>query len=281
MNVNAEITGRLRQLLNEVSDGNDAEVLSIHSPIRPGLEDVVRNIVHHHVKKQPIIAIILETPGGHVEVVERMVGAIRHHYEEVWFLILGRAMSAGTVFAMSGDRIYMDYHSCLGPIDPQIERDGKLIPGLAYINKFNELRELSKEGKLTPADYALIEKFDPGELEQFSRARDLSVELLERWLSKYKFKDWMKDGKEVTDSIKQKRAKEIGEVLSDMNHWKSHGRGIRKETLEGKEIDLRINDLDEVKKQQSLQNYFNLLRDYMGANRYNTCVQTVQNAFFH
>ena len=66
---------------------------------------------------------ILDTPGGVVEVVERMVTALRHVYRDLAVIVPDRAMSAGTIFALSADRIMMDHLSSLGPIDPQIERD--------------------------------------------------------------------------------------------------------------------------------------------------------------
>ena len=64
--------------------------------------------------KRPKITVVLDTVGGIVEVVERIVSIIRHHYDEVDFLIPDKAMSAGTVFVMAGDRIFMSYFSCLG-----------------------------------------------------------------------------------------------------------------------------------------------------------------------
>jgi len=87
-------------------------------------------------EKRMAITIILDTSGGIVEVVERMVNTIRDRYKEVIFIIPDKAMSAGTVFAMSGDRILMSQFSCLGPIDPQIVRDGRLIPALSYLIQF-------------------------------------------------------------------------------------------------------------------------------------------------
>ena len=71
--------------------------------------------------------------------VERMVNTIRHHYAEVYFVVPDRAMSAGTIFAMSGDKIFMSYFSVLGPIDPQIEKDGRLVPALSYLSRFQRL----------------------------------------------------------------------------------------------------------------------------------------------
>ena len=50
-----------------------------------------------------------------------MVATLRSNYGDVTVIVPDRAMSAGTIFALSADRIMMDYFSCLGPIDPQIE----------------------------------------------------------------------------------------------------------------------------------------------------------------
>lgn len=54
-------------------------------------------------KERPdILTIILDTGGGLVDSVERTVGIIRQHYRQVDFIIPDKAMSAGTVFALSG-----------------------------------------------------------------------------------------------------------------------------------------------------------------------------------
>ena len=92
-------------------------------------------------------------------------------------------MSAGTVFALSADRIMMDYFSRLGPIDPQIVKDDKLVPAHAYLNQYTKLNEKVEKGQLTTAEYAMLGKLDLGELYQFEQASELSIELLVEWLS--------------------------------------------------------------------------------------------------
>lgn len=43
---------------------------------------------------------------------------------------------------MSGDSIYMDYFSVLGPIDPQVQnKEGKWVAALGYLDKVNEYIE--------------------------------------------------------------------------------------------------------------------------------------------
>src|SRR2546426_562471 len=119
------IKNQLDDLQVQLESELKADLMTIVSPILPGLEMRVRYALEEKKKKKKreSLAVILDTGGGVVEVVERMVDSIRTHYpDDVKFIIPNRAMSAGTVFAMSGDDIMMDYFSCLGPIDPQIEK---------------------------------------------------------------------------------------------------------------------------------------------------------------
>ena len=62
--------------------------------------------------------VFLNTPGGNAEIVEKLVEIIRFHYKELYFVVPDEAMSAGTIFCLAGDKIFMDYSSSLGPIDP-------------------------------------------------------------------------------------------------------------------------------------------------------------------
>ena len=147
-----------RQQLNEhlasIERALDADLLTIITPILSGL----KNAVEMFKERRARISVILETPGGIVEVVERMVHVIRHHYLEVYFVVPDHALAAGTGFVIAGDQIFMNYFSCLGPIDPQIEKDGKLVPALSYLNQFQRLSEKADNGTLNTAEFALLNK---------------------------------------------------------------------------------------------------------------------------
>ena len=251
--------------IGKLFEGSD--VMAIFGPIIPGLEIEVRNAVKSFEDHNSSLVIVLDTIGGIVEVVERMVNVIRTHYNKVAFIVPNRAMSAGTVFVMSGDRILMDFFSCLGPIDPQLDRgDGGLIPALAYLNQYERLIKKSKCQDLTTAEVVLLNKLDLGELYKFEQAKELSMELLIEWLSQYKFKDWKKTEirkKLVTPEMRRKRAKKIAKKLSDNNHWHSHGRGIHMKILID-ELNLKIEDYSEIPELDSLvRAYYNLLKDYI------------------
>ncbi len=208
-------------------------------------------------------------PGQHcIEVVHRIVATLRKHYKLVDFIVPNYAYSAGTVLAMSGDAIHMDYYSRLGPIDPQIESDrGRGISALGYLERYNDLLEKAKKGDITTAEVQLmIHGFDQGELYAWEQARELSITLLKEWLVLYKFKNWEKTRthkKPVTEAVKKKRAEEIARNLNDTKKWHTHGHGIAMEVLD-RDLDVQIDDFEkDPLRRNAIKVYHDLFSDYM------------------
>ena len=69
-------TKSLNTYLGKLEEILDADVLTIFSSIMPGLENIVKHVVELFPKRRSRIAIVLDTPGGILEVVERMVDVI-------------------------------------------------------------------------------------------------------------------------------------------------------------------------------------------------------------
>jgi Serine dehydrogenase proteinase len=259
------VRGQLDCYLKKIEDSLQADALSYFGPIVFGADAVLRNAIEAFKEHKPRLVVVLDTPGGVVEVVERMVDTMRHFYGEVVFIVPDRAMSAGTILALSGDSIMMDYYSLLGPIDPQLEKDNKLVPALGYLAQYERMIERSKEGKLTTAEIALLQKLDLGELQQFEEARALSVDLLKKWLVVYKFKDWKTSnstGKAVDAEYKTQRAEEIATALSEPGRWHSHARGIPMDVLRN-DLRLKIDDLEGQEVHRSIRDYFGVASDYI------------------
>ena len=150
---------------------------------------------------------------------------------------------------MSGDKIYMDYASSLGPIDPQVPTPdtGEFVPALGYLDK---VQEITKRGKLAPADVVMLKSLDLAKLALFEQARDLSVDLLKKWLVEYKFKNWThhrttNPGDPVTDDQKSERAERIARDLADHKRWRSHGRNLDIAKLS--ELKIEIDDYSDNK----------------------------------
>jgi len=196
---------------------------SLEKPFRDFIEDLKADKVQHNT-----LCIILNTPGGSAETVEKMVKITRHHYQEVYFIVPDSAYSAGTIFCMSGDKIFMDYSSSLGPIDPQVFNGKNWVPALGYLDKVEEMISKSANGTLTQAELIMLREQDLAMLRRHEQARDLTIALLKEWLVKYKFKNWNthKDGTIVTPKQKEDRAKDIAKDLGDNKLWHSHGRSI-------------------------------------------------------
>ena len=104
----------LKSKLNVIEEETGKDVLAILGPIEHGVDVHVRSALERLDSRQETLLVMLDTQGGLVEVVQRIVKTLRYFYAVVDFVIPDRAMSAGTVLAMSGDAIYMDYFSCLG-----------------------------------------------------------------------------------------------------------------------------------------------------------------------
>ncbi|KPP97274.1 MAG: Serine dehydrogenase proteinase [Bacteroidetes bacterium HLUCCA01] len=265
----------------------EADFLTYFGPFEGG-ENLFLKIIEDLAsdpQKKDKIYIVLTTSGGSATVVERFVNILRHNYSEVNFIVPDYAYSAGTIFCMSGDNILMDYSSVLGPIDPQIQnKEGRMVAALGYLDKVNQLIEKAQNNTLSQAEFIILKDFDLAELRGYEQAKDLTIALLEKWLVKYKFKNWSKHrsdpkkvGQKVTDDEKIERAKEIADQLSNNNKWKSHGRPINIEAL--KELRLEIDDYSaNIDRRALIRDYYDLVSDYVLSRRFRILIQT-RNTF--
>jgi hypothetical protein len=277
------IINLLKEKLKNIENILDADVLTFHGQIVDGLETTILEIIEelNEDSENDTLYVILTTNGGSAHAVERYVNILRHHYKEINFIVPDYAFSAGTIFCMSGDNILMDYFSVLGPIDPQVKnKEGTWVPALGYLDKVNELITKAQNNKLSNAEFLILKDFDLAELRGYEQAKELTITLLENWLVKYKFKNWsyhrtdpILKGQKVTKKQKIDRAKEIGLKLSDNGRWKSHGRPINIEALEG--LKLEIQDYAKNKPLNNLvREYYNLVNEFIDFKKIRIFIQT-------
>ena len=186
--IKANLDEKLEKLENEFK----SDVIFFYGAIDYDLIRIFRDFIERlrqkSAKKYNTLTIFLNTPGGRVETVEKLVEIIRHHYECVNFVVPDIAFSAGTIFCMSGDNIYMDYSSSLGPIDPQFYNGTEWVPALGYLDQVEKLIEKSKNGTLTDAEFAILQNQDLAKLSSYEQQKNLTITLLKEWLVKYHFK---------------------------------------------------------------------------------------------
>lgn len=274
----ATIKELLNKKLIQLEAKLQGDVIFYFGEIQPGVLRIFRDLIEdlkRGKKDKKRLIIILNTPGGSAEIAEKMVDITRKHYKEVYFIVPDIAMSAGTIFCMSGDKIYMDYSSSLGPIDPQVWNGKQWVPALGYLNKVEEFLEKERQGTLTRAEFLMLQNQDLAMLSQCEQAKNLTITLLKKWLVEYKFKDWdkhesnpIKKGQPVTIQEKEARAAEIADLLGKHEEWHSHGRMIGIETLRRK-VKLKIEDFSDDSGFHSLiRSYNDLLTEYIARNNY-------------
>lgn len=182
--------------------------------------------------------IVLVSPGGLSNQVVKFVAKLRPRFERVNFIILNMAMSAGTIFALSGDEIIMTHSANIGPIDPQIRKpDGQFVPAQSILNLIQEIKERGDiaigAGKSPSwSDLTLLKNIDPKEIGYAISGTKYSETLVEDYLYNYKFKTWKKhssNGKEVSDEEKRNRSKVISQLLANHSKWNNHGHAITRE----------------------------------------------------
>ena len=263
----------LRDLNAKVAEQMEGDCVFVNSALFPPLDDGFRAAIEQikSSSKRTRLVVILETYGGTPETVERLVAVMRKHYKEVDFVVPNFAYSAGTVLALSGDRIFMDYYSVLGPIDPQYQDKpgGRPQPGFGYLAKFQEIKE--RINAAAPGDCRaelayFLQKFDPARLFHIEQSIQHGVSLIAEWLPKYKFKNWKETEtrkESVTPAMRKERAEKIAKILGDATRWHSHGRGISMRDLSGPDIKLKIDDFaDDPELNGKIRHYHGMAVDY-------------------
>lgn len=200
------------------------------------------------------IDILLVTPGGLAETVAHFVSKIREKYKNVAFLLPYMAMSAGTIFSLSGNEIVMTSSAYIGPIDPQVPgKDGRFIPAQAILKLIDDIKKRGQEKikKGEPVDWTdvqLLKSIDGKEIGNALNASALSQNLVAEYLEKYKFADWethTNSGKPVSVDDKKTRATEIAKNLCDNQLWLSHSSRITREMAHDK-CNLKIIHAEEI-----------------------------------
>jgi hypothetical protein len=183
------------------------------------------------------IDIVLVTPGGFAHQVAKFVNKLRPRFDKISFILLNKAMSAGTIFIMAGDEIIMTNQSQIGPVDPQVRtKTGEFVPAQSILTLIEDIRKRGEESlkKGVPpswTDIQILKEIDPKEIGNAINASNYSIQLVEEYLKNYKFKNWCKhsNGDEVTPQQRENKANEIAKMLCDHSKWKNHGHAITRE----------------------------------------------------
>lgn len=175
--------------------------------------------------------LILHTPGGIPTATEGIVRYLRTKFNDIRIIVPQMAMSAGTMLACAGNSIVMGAHSCLGPVDPQING----IPAYNIDEQFKQAKEELEKNPASKEYWRIqLEKYPPAFLNLLVDAIQLSGSLTTQWLKQYMFSNF-------TEEEATKKAENIVTRLNSNN--KSHAKHFMRSDCE--EMGLIVESLED------------------------------------
>ena len=247
-NINIDILSEFREAIKNISDIRQRPVIcylanlvnpdcNISISIELNDDLPFSEMINQIDPNEKNIDIVVVTPGGSAEQVAKFVDKLRNRFDKVGFILPAMAMSAGTIWVLSGDELIMDSRAYIGPIDPQVRsKDGRFIPAQSLLTLLNDiklrgLKNLEAGRQPDWTDIQILHSLDAKEVGNAISASEYSIQLVTEYLEKYKFKTWThhKNGAEVTPDERKQRAHEIATQLCDHNLWKTHSRGISRD----------------------------------------------------
>jgi len=201
------------------------------------------------------VDVFLVTPGGFAEQVTLFVDALRAKFpNSVEFILPYKAMSAGTLWALSGERIWMDRRACIGPVDPQVpSSDNRLVPAQALLTLLDKIQaegDAALKQKQNPpwAYIRLLDRMDQRHLGAALSSTRYIEDIASRYLRDYKFSTWKNhssNGQTVTIQEREDRANEVAKLICSHEKWKAHGHAINRD-IAFSELKVKVDSIETV-----------------------------------
>ena len=214
---------RRRRLIRRIEEQTGHVLLCY---VSQGPQIVWDDVLHLHrllevVEPGVSIGLLLNSPGGEIDVAEKMMHVLRqttspplgNHPGALDIIVPDAAKSAATLMALGADRVIMSDSSELGPIDPQlpVEENGKLswYSAFDYIRAYETAEKRCIEHPDNAAFRFVFGTFNPLMVEAvrqaISRTHQIAFNLLNRL------------GRNPTEAPSK---------LMDTNRFPSHGQMI-------------------------------------------------------
>jgi hypothetical protein len=114
----------IRQLLiSDVQESTQRELIVCFSRLDQSITETDADDLSEVLEgvNGPSIDIMLHTPGGYVDAVEKFITVLKYLKPDYRVIIPSWAKSGGTLIALSSKSILLGVNSELGPVDPQID----------------------------------------------------------------------------------------------------------------------------------------------------------------
>lgn len=172
------------------------------------------------------LTLILHTPGGVTNAAETIVAYLRSKFAtSVEAIVPTYAMSAGTMIALSCERVVMGRQSQLGPIDPQMPVGGRFVSARAVVEQFDRaVAEIRTDLTVAHAWAPILQSMGPALLQEAQNALDYGESMVARWLASGMFNG---------DADAGQRGGAVARHFNDATTHKSHGRRIDRLEADG------------------------------------------------
>lgn len=185
------------------------------------------------------LTLVLHTPGGSPNAAESIVSYLRSKFEAVEVVVPTLAMSAGTMLALSADRVVMGRQSQLGPIDPQMVMPGRTVSARAVVEQFERAKSEIADPDTGDVRNAhvwapILQSLGPALLQEAQNALAYSERMVAGWLARYMLRD-------SPDPAAAGTA--VASHFNDASTHKSHGRRIGRD--EARELGVIVDDLED------------------------------------
>lgn len=181
------------------------------------------------------LTLLLHTPGGVTNAAETIVAYLWSKFPDLEVIVPAYAMSAGTMISLAANRIIMGRQSQLGPIDPQMNVDGRFVSARSIVDQF----EMAKREIVADRDASLVwapvlREIGPALLQEALNALHYSERMVGQWLGRH-----MLAGQPDSDAT----GKRIAAFFNDAANHKSHGHRIDRD--EARSHGVSVEDLED------------------------------------
>lgn len=192
-------------------------------------QDVIQNLF----KESKNFCLIIHSPGGQLNPVEKILNLIRRKFEKFIIVIPNAAKSAATMLALGSDEILMNKDSEIGPIDPQIPQFTEkgipvYVPASSIIASIDYIKERIEKGDPYQIYVPILANIKPEWIDISIKHIESSKEIAKKWLSA----NMLEGDKELADRIVDKLSK-----------FKTHDKLIS--ALDAKKMGLNVRILED------------------------------------
>lgn len=275
--------------LNKITKRNTVIYFSSWSFARPypvpqqavsiSQDDIQGFMASLHGLKGDELDLILHSPGGSLEAADQIVQYLRSKYNYIRAIVPQNAMSAATMIACACNEIIMGKHSAIGPIDPQMNINGAVIPAHAVIRDFETAKaDIASNPLLANLWVPRLQQMPSGFLNVCEQTIELAKQKVKSWLSQYMF-----------NGEKNNPSDEIGDWLGDFDQHKTHGRPIGVDMATNKGLKVKKLE-DDPKLQEAVLSVFHstmvtfqtthclkIIENHTGKGHYLVAAQQLQN----